>query len=354
MTTIKDRDRQQLLMDRKSGIGGSDVASVFSTGYGCRRRLWYDKRGVAADFPRRESGPMALGTILEPYFADHYQRITGRRVEVRGLARHPDHPELLVHVDRMIHDARIQGAGVLEIKSLGRDMFFKVRREGLPEDYVLQLQQGMLITGAQWGAFCVGSRNDGVSRDEDLLHWDIPRDEAVCQLILEEGPIFWAQVENGPAPEMLPPDDPRCGRCDWRVSCQGSALIQIAAARGEEIPQAEELRPLLAEYDERKSMADEAGDLLEESKEMIRVALVSRTAVRVGKRPIYHRPQTSMRWDADTMADSLARARGKVDYPAGEVLDGQFVPTDEAKFVPAGGLAKEFKRASVSRPLRVY
>lgn len=342
-------EREQLLHDRTTGIGGSDIASLFSVGYGCRLRLWREKRGEARDFPDQDSGPMKLGRWLEPHIADEYAQETGRRVFTESVHRHPVHDFLLVHIDRGLQDYAIPGIGVLEIKAIGARPFGEVKRSGMIEDYVLQVIHGMLVTGRQWGAFAVMNRDSG-----QMLHWDVARDEAVCQLILEEGPIFWAQVENGPAPEMLPPDDPRCGRCDWRVSCQGNALIQIAAGRGEEIPQAEELRPLLAEYDERKSLADEAGGLLEESKEMIRVALGTRTAVRVGKRPIYHKPQTSMRWDADTMAESLARARGKVEYPAGEVRDGQFVPTDEAKFVPAGGLAKEFKRASVSGPLRVY
>ena len=48
-------DRAQFLQDRKQGVGGSDIASLFNIGWGCKRRLFYDKTNTPEDFPRDSS-----------------------------------------------------------------------------------------------------------------------------------------------------------------------------------------------------------------------------------------------------------------------------------------------------------
>lgn len=277
---VVDPAREAFLAERKTGIGGSDIASVFSIGYGCRRRLWYDKRGVEPDFPREENGPMALGKLLESYFADHYARITGRQVAVREVAYHPEHSELLVHADRMVYDPARPAPGVLEIKSMGRGAYFNVKRKGLPEDYILQLQHGMLVTGATWGSFAIGCRDFGVSRPQDLLWWDLEREEEVHKEILREGPIFWAQVENGPAPDALGPDDARCQECAFSVSCQGNALQPAVKADDYEVD--ESLAALVREYVDRRELKKEAELLLDDTKAELQARLGDRTMVRAG------------------------------------------------------------------------
>ena len=149
--------------ERRTGIGGSDIAALFNLGYGCTLKLWRQKRGEVPDFAQRESGPMKLGKILEAFFAEEYTRLTGRTVRTEPVKRHELYPFMLVHVDRMILDPSARGSseGVLEVKALGREMFFKVKREGMIEDYVLQLQHGMLVHGSEWGEFAVGSRDSG-------------------------------------------------------------------------------------------------------------------------------------------------------------------------------------------------
>lgn len=332
--------RSEFLDERKSGLGGSDIASLFGIGYGCRRRLWYDKSGIEPDYPQEETALMELGQILEPYFADKYQERTGRQVTRDSrVIRHFNHPELLVHLDGMLsYDPAGRGAGVLEIKSVGRAVYFKVKREGLPEDYVLQLQHGMLVTESQWGSFAVGSRDSG-----DLMHWDAERDEQICSLILKEGPAFWQTIWNESAiPPRLSPDDRRCQKCAWRQTCQGEALLQIAQAAGDKAEIDESLRPLRSEYIERKALAEEAEGLLEETKEELKSKLGDRVVVRVGGSNIYYRPQTAMLWESKLLAERYDALRNWVKSTASFPSDKDFPP------------AETFKKPSVSRPLRVY
>ena len=134
--------------ERLTGIGGSDAASLFNIGFGCRRRLWYQKTQTPEDFPREESDAMALGKALEPFFIEKYAQQAGRHIaSVGDFMAHAEIPYLIVHVDAYVYDdARFTGQedvhlpGVLEIKSCGRGAFYKYKREGLPEDYILQLQ----------------------------------------------------------------------------------------------------------------------------------------------------------------------------------------------------------------------
>jgi len=343
-------ERAAFVAERKKGIGGSDAASLFNAGYGCRLRLWRDKRNEVPDYPRDESDVMELGNVLEPFFAEKYKRKTGRDVVVsEAPVVHPDYPELRVNVDRMINDVDDddRDVGVLEIKSVGRAVFYKVKREGLPEDYILQLQHGMLVTGAEWGSFAIGCRDTG-----ELLYWDVEPDSAITSLIVTEGRSFWAEVQDGVMPARLEPDDPRCQKCEYRRSCQGAALIQIDPSR--KVEQDETLRPLLTEYLERKALEQEATALVEESKEELKTRIGGRTDLEVAGHKVYFRPQTTMRGDFKALGFAYDRLR-KWALSVIAAHDGR-VPGDdlnhklEDEFTPA----ETFRTPSESRPLRVY
>ena len=328
-------ERQNFLQARSRGIGGSDVASVFGIGYGCRLRLWFDKTGTPADYPDKDSGPMKLGRWLEPHIADEYEAKTGRKVTVEGQAQHADHPEMLVHIDRRIEDPARPGVGVLEIKAFGRGMYAKMKRDGMPPDYICQVQHGIAVTGYNYGAFCAMNRDTG-----EMSDWDVEADGQIINMIETEVPIFWQSVLNNDPPERLDPDDKRCQTCRWRRTCQGNALMESSTS---EIEQADDLRGLLVEYDERKSLADEAEDLLDETKECLRTALGDRQAVEVLGRKVYYRPSQPKRWETDTMAADIARAQGTVDY------DGRFIPR------PPADVERRYKLpGKAQRTLRIY
>src|ERR1700744_2385168 len=106
------------LEERRKGIGGSDVASVLNAGYGCRRRLHYDKTGVPPDFgrPEDEISILERGTELEDIIAEKYSRKTGRKIRRMPTRVSRDNAYMRVNVDRVIlNDDR--GPGVLECKS---------------------------------------------------------------------------------------------------------------------------------------------------------------------------------------------------------------------------------------------
>ena len=338
--------RRVFLAERKRGIGGSDVASLFNVGYGCRLRLWRDKRDETPDYLRNETDAMELGKVLEPFFLAKYARITGRDVVQRGAVAHPEYPFLRVNVDAMVNDANDdqRDVGVLENKAVGNDVFWKIKREGLPEDYILQLQHGMLVTQSDWGSFAIGSRNSG-----ELLHWDVLKNEVLWDRIIAEGTTFWEEVQTGRMPERLEPDDHRCQKCEYRKSCQGAALIQIDNAQAME--QDETLRPVFTEYLERRALQEEATALTDEKKEELKTLLGTRTAVAVAGHRIYYRTQTSMRGDFASLATSYDELRKLLFSilhehpglgPQQHRFGDEFTPSDT------------FKKRSDSRPLRIF
>jgi predicted phage-related endonuclease len=299
----------EFLAERLTGIGGSDIASVLNVGYGCRRRLWYQKRSTPPDFPRDYNKAMRLGEVLEPFFREEYEEASGRATKsLFSAVRHDGHIEILAHVDALIYDKKppMSGyppvTGVLEIKSVGREVFYRIKREGLPEDYILQLQHGLLASGYSWGSFAIGSRDSG-----ELLWWDVERDESICTNILSEALAFWALVQNGPIPDALDPDDRRCQRCEYRNSCQGNALVQLEAKADMEYD--ESLRPLIDECCERQQLVNQATDLLAEAREELKTRLGDRQAVIAGMHKVYYRPQVAKGfWDGKRLAEAYGKA----------------------------------------------
>lgn len=347
-------NREEFLAERRTGIGSSDAAALMNVGYGCRRRLWYDKVGIPADYEREMNDAMELGQILEPFFIKKYVKKTGHIIFPTGQSeafRHPQYPFIMSHPDGAVYNISngiITGAvtRTLEVKSMDRGAFFKTKREGLMEDYILQKQWTMAVIGNQVGGYAVGNRGSG-----ELLEWDIERNEPLITLLIEAGREFWEEVKEGRndqndsyAPLRLSPDDARCHRCEWRDSCQGNALMEISKKDDGTIAPANDLFPLYQEYKERAALLKDAEDLLDETKEELKTKLGDRPAVSVNGRKIYYRPQTSMRWDGEELFQYSETLRGQLrDINAG-MSDEEF-----NRLYP-----KMEKKPSISRPLRIF
>ncbi len=345
-------ERQEWLEQRRTGIGGSDAASVFSIGYGCRRRLCYDKRGIEPDFPRDEVMAMKLGTALEPVFAEEYRRKAKPEqwLAETGSWQHPTIQAARVNPDRLIFQTKKAllayqatdrlgpNDGVLEIKSQSRGTYSKTKRVGLPQDYIFQLNHAMWITGTEWGAFQVGNRDSGESTS-----WPVDADKTIIDELEREVPKLWNIISNPTEslPERLDVADGRCSECQWRITCQGDALVHVTGES--DLVEAEHLRPLLVEYDERKALFDEAEALLDETKEDLKLACDEMPSARVGwgkkDRKIYFRGQDGrVSWLGVEMAEVYEKMRG--------MLGGTEAPFPEA--------VKFRRQGPPFRTLRVY
>lgn len=365
--------RQAFLDSRKQGIGGSDIGSLLSgripVEYGCERSLWARLSGIPTDNPEVETEPMALGNLLEPVIALAYADVTGREVLQAPLKKHATESSLQVHVDRIIvpapGDARTTD-GVLEIKAVGREMMRKIQDDGLPIDYVLQLNHGMLCHGLTWGGFAIGTREDllpivalslnallkgeppPVTRRPRLEHFELERNDEFCRAIEEHGPVFWKTLnDEAQAPKRLEPEDPRCGRCPRRIWCQGAAIMEGIEPESH-ITQRPDLAPLADEHYANVALLDQCEVLVAGTKAKIQEAMGPLQSCQI---PITRQGTTEWK----TISNRVRRGAERVDGRA-MVIPYNLLRTEAIKLgIPGAALtptAAEFNRVSMpSRPL---
>ena len=270
-------EREQFLAERQTGVGGSDAASLFNLGYGCTRRLWYDKMAAKKDFEFEQTKAIRLGNLMEPFFAQEYAAETGNVVSAERVFVQDAEAHIAVHIDAWVRKTPAPPKGVAEIKSCGRGAWFKYKREGLPEDYILQLQTGMGAAALSWGVFIIGCRDSG-----EILHWEVNFNPEIYAEIKSAARSFWETLKHKENPiDRLEPDDKRCASCSYRTTCQGEhislAAAGLTAKDGYEMDNS--ILPLLIERAERSELRKQANDLFEECNEEIKARLGDRKLV---------------------------------------------------------------------------
>jgi putative phage-type endonuclease len=220
MQTLKEREA--FLAARKSYLGASDVASVLNVGnWGCSRKLAYDKNGFQPDFEEEQKRVFSRGHRLEPVAAAYYKDVTGRKLIKPTTKFAVDREFLAANLDRIVISDHREDYGYLEIKVLSRETFKKIQKEGMPDDYILQLQYGMAVSGLKWGAFAVYWADN-----DELLHWDMEADESLGLQLLDKAEVWWySSVYGKSIPEALPLGSKACKECVFRVTCRSTNVV---------------------------------------------------------------------------------------------------------------------------------
>ncbi len=258
MTTFADRRRQ--------GIGGSDIDDVFSLPpYGCARKLFYEKTGAEADYELR-SNDIDRGTAMEPLIIDMFSKKTGMRVcKIDDTIESDSAPWLQVHIDVFCNDGDQWFA--VEVKDMRAEVFRKLKKEGMPRAYILQVQHELARCNMQAGYFVAHC----CEYWGDILYFRVEADPELQAISDEAATRFWHShvVANEP-PTRLDVSDARCRRCQFRTTCQGeefSALVKNMDAG--EIEYAGESGVLFAEYFEAEARKEAAEAELEAIKDQI-------------------------------------------------------------------------------------
>jgi len=310
-----EKAEQAFQAERSSGIGGSDAQHYLNLDpYGCRRMCWYQKRGCPPDYPVTGSEDVfERGHALEPIILEKLHRETGRGVApAPGLIRHPEHPELIAHID-----GRDERGWVVEAKTMNREVWYKAKREGIPVGYQVQAQHYCMVTGAPGATFAV-LWPDGWK----FASFDVERDDEAIAILKPQALGLWAQVQSGAEPNRLDPKCRQCAKCQWRTTCQGAALLELA---GSEVSMEDDsMGDLVTEFFEMQEIADEALALFDAVRDRIRESMGDRLIVDAPGGRIHYRPVTTNRLDT--------KALGK-DHPE---------------------IVAKYKKPSVSRPLRVF
>ena len=182
------------MRDRKTYIGGGDIACLCGVGFLTPFQVWMRKLGMAEDTP---SVRMRVGLELEDFilkdYAERYQR------ELQDVQRHfvdDDCEYFGGTVDAIVEikDVRV----VVDAKTHSGYPF----EDELPAGYQIQGQWYMMLTGASHAEFHVLHFGLG-----DFRTYSVVRDDAMIANLRTVGHAFWEHVIDGTPPDYSVGDD---------------------------------------------------------------------------------------------------------------------------------------------------
>lgn len=187
---IDPENKVAFLAKRMEGIGGSDIAAICGLNpYASTLSVWYDKtrEGIHAD---EENIPAEIGLILEDYlekkFVKKFKDLYGEDIEllkIPHILAHDEHDFCRCTLDRyLIKDKEFIP---VEFKTTSEYQKDKWKEEEIPEEYYLQVQWQLFITGSKvaYMGFLIGNRVFDIR--------EVPRKEEVIKMIFKRANDFW-------------------------------------------------------------------------------------------------------------------------------------------------------------------
>lgn len=224
-TGASSEDRENWLLARRQGIGGSDVAAALGySEWKSPLALYVEK---TATTPPDDSATEAAewGRILEAPILREYGKRSARKVVRAGrLLRSKQATHHLVTLDGVQLSKAppwAKGAGVAEVKTTGYGSSYA---EDLPVDVQLQIQWELWVTGASW-ATCIW-----LPFPERRLQWIDVEPHPDFGLIAEKVDAFWQRVLRREPPD---PDGSESSRLALRALYpeQTEEVIRITGAK---------------------------------------------------------------------------------------------------------------------------
>lgn len=242
------------LQQRRTGIGGSDIAAILGLSpWRTPVDVYLDKVGQTP-LDTELGEPAYWGTVLEDVVATEFTRRTGRRVQrVNSILRHPGHTWALASIDRAVvaegtraraESGVLKGAaGLLECKTGGayaaKDWQGLDGSDSLPVHYAAQCMWYLAVTGQEVCevAALIGGNSYLLRRVE--------RDDTTIKAMLEQADAFWRRhVIERRAPE------PRTGADAAKLFPQDSGDLIDVSHDAEAIALVQDLRACNARLDE--------------------------------------------------------------------------------------------------------
>lgn len=178
-------DLSDFLKSRQSGLGGSDIATLFGINpYSTKLELYLQKRGEIE--PTADTRLTRTGRAMEQVIAVMVAEREGAKLrKINRTLRHPKHDYLIAHIDRDFVGIR-KG---LEIKNVSPRMAYLWGKDGQPdavaEHYLPQPHHYMLVL--DYDLFDVAAYFGG----DDLRIYPMARDQEMDELIIDAAHDFW-------------------------------------------------------------------------------------------------------------------------------------------------------------------
>ena len=178
-------DREEWLRWRTKGIGGSDVSVIAGINpFRSIFQLWLEKTGQAEP-EETENDHTHFGNVLEPVVKREFSKRTGLKVRAkRALLQSEEYPFMLADLDGVIYENGKMNLFEAKTASAYKQ---EIWERGVPEEYMLQVQHYMAVTGAEktYLAALVGGNR---------FYWKVvPRDEQKIAEIIAMEKAFWEE-----------------------------------------------------------------------------------------------------------------------------------------------------------------
>ena len=169
-------------MDRRKGIGGSDVATILGLNkWKSPYQLWLEKTGQI-DLEHIESEPAYWGNVLEEIVAKEFQERTGKKVRRRNkVFEHPLHPFLRANIDRDV----VGENAILECKTANAFLGKEWEGEEVPLSYLCQVQHYMNVLNKKYCYIAV------LIGGQKFIWKQVDRDQELIDMITERLVEFW-------------------------------------------------------------------------------------------------------------------------------------------------------------------
>lgn len=177
--------------DRTTGLGGSDAAPALGMSERATALdVYLMKRGEVLPF--EDNNATLWGRLLEPVVRQHYAERTGYTVtQPAKMLRSEKYPFMIGHPDGLVLDARC----VYEGKTARTDRGFgEPGTDQVPQDYILQVQHYMVLTGfpvCDLGVLIGG---------QDYRQYRIPADPELQEMVIEAEHDLWQRIQKGEPP----------------------------------------------------------------------------------------------------------------------------------------------------------
>lgn len=186
---VNSISESEWIEERKKGIGGSDVAAIFGLNkWQSPVGLYMEKVGEMEPEDLSDNEAVYFGKVLEPVVAEEFKKRTGLKVQkCNFVLAHDEYDYIRANIDREIVCPE-RGRGVLEIKTTSEWNRDEWEEETIPDQYMLQVQHYLLVTGYSFGyvAVLIGGNK--------YKHWLVERDDELIAIMLKKEVEFWNRI----------------------------------------------------------------------------------------------------------------------------------------------------------------
>lgn len=195
LVSTENMSRANWLKWRNKGVGGSDAACICGINkYKSPVELWMEKAG---QIEPKESGEAAYwGTILEPIVRKEFSLRSNLKVKVvKSMLQHSEHTFMLANLDGVVIDPEC-GECIFEAKTASAFKSEQWEDNNIPEDYMLQIQHYMAVTGYSrtYIAVLIGGNQ--------FKYKIIERDDELINMLIKLEEDFWQHVVTNTPPSM--------------------------------------------------------------------------------------------------------------------------------------------------------